>query len=131
MSAPDWQLTSPLYAGNAAYLDQFSDAALAPWLAQPLPGMAAESDLAQVAVLRLINAYRYLGIGQADLDPLRRFESPPIPELDPAHYGLTESDLTQEFETGSLFGVGRATLADILQRLKNAWNALSSFLSVP
>ncbi len=121
MSAPDWQLTSPLYAGNAAYLDQFSDAALAPWLAQPLPGMTAGSDLAQVAVLRLINAYRYLGIGQADLDPLRRFESPPIPELDPAHYGLTESDLTQEFETGSLFGVGRARLADILQRLKNAY----------
>ena len=40
MSAPDWQLTSPLYAGNAAYLEQFGDAALAPWLAQPLPGAA-------------------------------------------------------------------------------------------
>ncbi len=121
MSAPDWNLTSPLYAGNAAYLEQFSDDALASWLNKPLPGTASGSDLAQVAVLRLINAYRYMGIGQADLDPLRRFELPSIPELDPAHYGLTEADMSREFETGSLFGVGRATLADILQRLKRAY----------
>ena len=121
MSAPDWHQTSPLYAGNAAYLEQFSDDALAPWLAQPLPGAAAASDAAQVAVLRLINAYRYLGVRQADLDPLRRFEPPPTPELDPAHYGLTEADLGREFDTGSLFGVDRTTLADILQRLNNAY----------
>ncbi len=121
MSVPDWHLTSPLYAGNAAYLAQFGDDALAPWLTQPLPGTAAGSDAAQVAVLRLINAYRYLGVRQADLDPLRRFEPPPTPELDPAHYGLTEADLTRAFETGSLFGVARTTLADILQRLNNAY----------
>jgi 2-oxoglutarate dehydrogenase E1 component len=117
----DWQLTSPLYAGNAAYLEQFGDGALAPWLTQPLPGAAAASDATQVAVLRLINAYRYLGVRQADLDPLRRFEPPPTPELDPEHYGLTEADLTREFETGSLFGVERTTLADILQRLRTAY----------
>ncbi|OZA27291.1 MAG: 2-oxoglutarate dehydrogenase E1 component, partial [Hydrogenophilales bacterium 17-61-9] len=121
MSTSDWHLTSPLYAGNAAYLEQFGDDALAPWLAQPLPGTAPGSDATQVAVLRLINAYRYMGVGQADLDPLRRFESPPIPELDPAHYGLTEPDLSCEFETGSLFGVGRATLSDILRRVKSAY----------
>jgi len=121
MNKPDWHLTSPLYAGNAAYLEQFGDDALAPWLQQPLPGAPAASDAAQVAVLRLINAYRYLGVRQAELDPLRRFEPPPSPELDPAHYGLTEADLTREFETGSLFGVGRTTLADILQRLNSAY----------
>ena len=122
MSAPDWHLTSPLYAGNAAYLEQFGDDALTPWLMQSLPGAAAAgADAAQVAVLRLINAYRYLGVRQADLDPLRRFEPPPTPELDPAHYGLTEADLTREFETGSLFGVERTTLADILQRLNSAY----------
>ena len=121
MSASDWHLTSPLYAGNAAYLEQFGDEALAPWLAQPTGGAGSQSDVAQVAVLRLINAYRYMGVGQADLDPLRRFEAPPIPELDPAHYGLTEADLAREFETGSLFGVGRATLADILKRIRSAY----------
>ena len=121
MSTSDWNLTSSLYAGNAAYLEQFGDDALTPWLNQPFPGAAVSSDVAQVAVLRLINAYRYLGVGKAELDPLRRFEPPPVPELDPAHYGLTQADMTREFETGSLFGVNRTTLADILQRLKNAY----------
>ncbi|MHB1188569.1 2-oxoglutarate dehydrogenase E1 component [Thiobacillus sp.] len=121
MSAPDWSRTSPLYAGNAAYLEQFGDDALAPWLTQPLPGTAPASDAAQVAVLRLINAYRYLGVRRADLDPLRRFEPPSTPELDPAHYGLTDADMSREFETGSLFGVERSTLDDILRRLNAAY----------
>jgi 2-oxoglutarate dehydrogenase E1 component len=121
MNAPDWRLTSPLYAGNAAYLEQFGDDALAPWLSQPLPGAAVASDAAQVAVLRLINAYRYLGVRQAELDPLRRFEPPPTPELEFEHYGLTDADLTREFETGSLCGVERTTLADIMQRLRSAY----------
>ena len=121
MSTPDWSPTSPLYAGNAAYLEQFGDDALAPWLTQPLPGAAPASDAAQVAVLRLINAYRYLGVRKAELDPLRRFEPPPTPELDPEHYGLTEADMSREFETGSLFGVERTTLADILQRLRASY----------
>ena len=121
MNSPDWLPTTPLYAGNAAYLEQFGDDALAPWLTQPLPGAAGGSDAAQVAVLRLINAYRYLGVRRADLDPLRRFEPPPTPELDPAHYGLSEADLGREFETGSLFGVDRTSLSDILQRLNSAY----------
>ena len=79
MSAPDWQLTSPLYAGNAAYLEQFGDDALAPWLAQPLPGATPASDATQVAVLRLINGYRYLGGGRAHLHPLPPLPPPPTP----------------------------------------------------
>ncbi|AAZ97141.1 2-oxoglutarate dehydrogenase, E1 component [Thiobacillus denitrificans ATCC 25259] len=121
MSAPDWLSTSPLYSGNAAYLEQFGDAALAAWLGRPVSAATDESDAAQVAVLRLINAYRYLGVRQAALDPLRRFEPPSTPELDPAHYGLTDADLTREFDTGSLFGVERTTLDDILQRLRSAY----------
>ena len=121
MSASDWSQTTPLYAGNAAYLETFDDAALAPWLDLPLPGVACASDAAQVGVLQLINAYRYLGVRKADLDPLRRFEPPPTPELDPGHYGLTEADLDREFETGSLFGVERATLREILRRLRAAY----------
>jgi 2-oxoglutarate dehydrogenase E1 component len=121
MRASDWHPSSPLYAGNAAYLEQFGDDALAAWLAASLPHAAGAADGAQIAVLRLINAYRTLGVRRADLDPLRRFDLPPAPELDPAHYGLTESDLGREFETGSLFGVDRTTLTDILQRLQSAY----------
>ena len=121
MSAPDWLPSSPLYSGNAAYLEQFGDDALAPWLRQSLSVRDERDVHAQVAVLRLINAYRYLGVRQADLDPLRRFDLPPTPELDPEHYGLTDADLPREFETGSLFGVARTTLADILDRLRTAY----------
>jgi 2-oxoglutarate dehydrogenase E1 component len=122
MRASDWLPTSPLHAGNAAYLEQFGDAALAPWLAEPLPQTAdGASDAAQIAVLRLINAYRYLGVRRADLDPLRRFEPSPTPELDPASYGLSEADLERAFDSGSLFGVGRAPLADILKRVQDAY----------
>ncbi len=121
MSAHDWHRTAPLYAGNAAYLEEVGDDVLAPWLARPLPGEAHHADAAQVAVLRLINAYRYLGVRKADVDPLSRFEPPPTPELDPAHYGLGDADLAREFETGSLCGIERTTLADILQHLHRAY----------
>jgi 2-oxoglutarate dehydrogenase E1 component len=121
MSTSDWQSSSPLYAGNLAYLEALADGAVAPWLQQPLPGETQCSDAAQIAVLRLINAYRYLGVRKAALDPLRRFEPPPTPELDPEHYGLTDADRGRAFDTGSLFGVGRATLADILERLNASY----------
>jgi 2-oxoglutarate dehydrogenase E1 component len=121
MNASDWHPSSPLYSGNAAYLEQFGDDVLAPLLGRPLAGASRSDTQAQVAVLRLINAYRYLGVRQADLDPLKRFDLPPTSELDPEHYGLTEADLSREFETGSLFGVERTTLADILQRLRTAY----------
>src|SRR5262249_55767307 len=42
----------------------------------------------QVSVLQLINAYRFLGLRHANVDPLKRFPKPEIPELEPAYYGL-------------------------------------------
>ena len=56
----------------------------------------------QVAVLQLINAYRFRGHRQADLDPLKQYERPHVPELDPAYHGLTDADLDGNFNTGSL-----------------------------
>ena len=58
----------------------------------------------QVSVLQLINAYRFLGVRHANVDPLKRFEKPDVPELDPAYYGLTEADMDLVFNTGSLVG---------------------------
>ncbi|MDP2828852.1 MAG: 2-oxoglutarate dehydrogenase E1 component [Sulfuricellaceae bacterium] len=75
----------------------------------------------QVKVLQLINAYRFLGARHASVDPLQRFERPHIPELELAHYELSENDLTTEFETGSLIGMGKATLAQILAMLRETY----------
>ena len=72
-------------------------------------------------MLQLINAYRFLGARHADLDPLKRQEKPYIPELDPAHYGLTESDMDTVFNTGSLVGPGQMTLREILNAVKETY----------
>ncbi len=75
----------------------------------------------QAAVLRLINAYRYRGHQRADLDPLKMQERPPVEDLDPASHGLTEADMNTEFDTGSLYGLAKAKLRDIIALLKKVY----------
>ncbi len=75
----------------------------------------------QISVLQLINAYRFLGVRHANLDPLKRQEKPYIPELNPAHYELIESDMNTVFGTGSLIGPARAPLRDILETLQQTY----------
>jgi 2-oxoglutarate dehydrogenase E1 component len=86
-----------------------------------------EPDLAvatkQVHVQSLIAAYRTLGSRWADLDPLKRQDRPPIPELDPAFYGLTEADLDQVFSaSNTYFSKSQTmTLRDILKSLRDTY----------
>ena len=83
---------------------------------------AATSDGKQVKVLQLINAYRFLGNRWAQLDPLKRSERPSIPELEPSHYGFTEADLGQVFQTGSFAAVsGEATLREVLEACRQTF----------
>ncbi|ARO87426.1 2-oxoglutarate dehydrogenase subunit E1 [Nitrosospira lacus] len=79
------------------------------------------SERKQISVLQLINAYRFLGVRHANLDPLKRQEKPYIGELNPGHYGLTESDLDTVFGTGSLIGPARASLREILEVLQQTY----------
>jgi 2-oxoglutarate dehydrogenase E1 component len=91
--------------------------------AAPAAGGDFDADVhrKQVSVLQLINAHRFLGHRQADLDPLNQHERPEVPELDPAHHGLTESDLDKVFNTGSLFGPAEAKLRDILHIVRSTY----------
>ncbi|VAW85109.1 2-oxoglutarate dehydrogenase E1 component [hydrothermal vent metagenome] len=75
----------------------------------------------QVAVLQLINAYRFRGHQEAKIDPLSLKESAALPDLVPAFHGLSESDMGTVFNTGSLSGVEQATLRDILQHLRETY----------
>jgi 2-oxoglutarate dehydrogenase E1 component len=77
----------------------------------------AEFERKQVFVLQLVNAYRFLGVRAANLDPLNRHTKPVIAELDPAHYGLAEADMETTFDTGSLMTGVRITLREILRLL--------------
>ncbi len=82
---------------------------------------AAPSD-AQVKVLQLITAYRFLGNRWANLDPLKRQERPAVAELDPSYYGFTEADLGQSFRTGSFAAVPEpATLREILEGCRQTY----------
>ncbi|MBT8447453.1 MAG: 2-oxoglutarate dehydrogenase E1 component [Gammaproteobacteria bacterium] len=75
----------------------------------------------QVAVLQLINAYRFRGHRRALLDPLEQYDRPDVPELDPAYHGLTDSDLDLTFNTGSLHGPAEATLREILDTVRRTY----------
>jgi 2-oxoglutarate dehydrogenase E1 component len=86
------------------------------------PTSAAQAQVAkQIAVLQLINAYRFQGCRHARLDPLGRQERPAIPELDPGFYGLTDADMPTVFSTGTLVALPQATLSDILAMLRETY----------
>ncbi|MBA3998343.1 MAG: 2-oxoglutarate dehydrogenase E1 component [Candidatus Accumulibacter sp.] len=79
-------------------------------------------DKKQVGVLQLINAYRFLGTRWANLDPLKRMPRPALPELEPAHYGLTDADLNSTFNSGSFKAVPEhAPFGQIFDALKETY----------
>src|SRR6188768_3494288 len=88
---------------------------------------ASSEDLAiarkQVYVQSLIAAYRSLGSRWADLDPLKRQERPKIPELEPAFYDLSESDMDISFSaTNTYFTTAeQMTLRQIVQALRETY----------
>jgi len=77
----------------------------------------------QVHVQSLIAAYRSLGARWADLDPLKRQERPKIPELEPAFYDLSESDMDITFSaTNTYFTTAEhQTLREIVQALRETY----------
>ncbi|HEX8964516.1 MAG TPA: 2-oxoglutarate dehydrogenase E1 component [Rhodocyclaceae bacterium] len=86
------------------------------------PPRSTAPNEAQVKVLQLINAYRFLGNRWANLDPLKRQERPNLAELEPSYYGFTEADLGQTFRTGSFVGLSEsATLREILEACRQAY----------
>ncbi len=83
------------------------------------PSAIASPQVAEkhARVLRLIHAYRARGHRIAGSNPLGN-EISYFPELDPAQYGLDESDLDQFFFAGDLPGGPIQTLGQILDRLR-------------
>jgi 2-oxoglutarate dehydrogenase E1 component len=80
-----------------------------------------EQHRKQTAVLQFINAHRFLGSRVADLDPLHRRDPGHVPELDLAYYGLSEADLDNVYNTGSLVGPDRASLREIVQAVRSTY----------
>ncbi|MCE9678989.1 2-oxoglutarate dehydrogenase E1 component [Shewanella sp. AS1] len=73
----------------------------------------------QVKVLQLINAYRFRGHQNANLDPLGIWKRETVSELDPAFHGLSGEDMDVEFNTGSFaYGGDTMKLRDLAAALK-------------
>lgn len=79
-------------------------------------------DSKQVKVLQLINAFRFRGHQNANLDPLGLWKQEPVPDLDPAFHNLTKDDFDETFNVGS-FAIGRETmpLGELLETLKRIY----------
>ncbi len=85
----------------------------------PAPAPADEKAL---KVLQYIRAHRVMGSRYSQLDPLKRLERTPVPELELSYYGLTEADMDREFSPGSWQGAsGSMKLRDIVAAVKKTY----------
>lgn len=86
-------------------------------------GIDSAAAQKQAGVLRLINYYRVRGHQVADLDPLGMYQSPSIPDLDPAFHGLAKSDMDSLFNTGSLFAADELPLREIIKLCQRVYTS--------
>ena len=82
----------------------------------------AEMGRKRTAVQQLIAAYRNVGQRWADLDPLKRTERPPIPELEPSFYGFADADQETVFDiSNTFFGKDRMSLRELMNALRETY----------
>lgn len=105
-------------AGQDQLLDP-GEALLARNHAETVTSPTARDTLAeqQDRVTQLVHAYLVRGHLAAAIDPLKLLH-PIHPELDPAFYGFTDTDLNERFYAGGMSGTGFLTLREILERLR-------------
>ena len=83
-----------------------------------------EASTKQVRLLQWINAYRFRGYTQANLDPLNyyRWKTSSVPELDYHHHGFSEADLNETMTVGKyVFGKDTMKFSDLEKALKETY----------
>ncbi|MCW5589083.1 MAG: 2-oxoglutarate dehydrogenase E1 component [Legionellales bacterium] len=110
-----------LDVSHAAIRDYFRELSRQPQASVAVASGDVEQVRKQTQVMNLINAYRSFGHHAADLDPLKLTQRVAIPALDLAYHGLSASDLTRVFNTGTLAGQENASLQTILDALQKTY----------
>jgi 2-oxoglutarate dehydrogenase E1 component len=105
---------------HSAVIAAFERAARNP---QPAAAVAQPAaDAKALKVLQYIRAHRVLGSRYSQLDPLKRLERTPVPELELSYYGLTDADMDREFSPGSWQGAtGSMKLRDLVAAVKKTY----------
>jgi 2-oxoglutarate dehydrogenase E1 component len=104
---------------HSAVIAAFERAARNP---QPAAAAALPSDAKALKVLQYIRAHRVMGSRYSQLDPLKRLERTPVPELELSYYGLTDADMDREFSPGSWQGAtGSMRLRDLVGAVKKTY----------
>ena len=108
---------------HAPVVESFAQRAKANAFALKASSADLEVARKQVHVQSLVAAYRNVGARWADLDPLKRTERPRIPELEPAFYDLTESDMDITFSAANTYfsKSEHMSLREILQALRETY----------
>jgi len=87
----------------------------------PRSCVAADRARSQSQVNMLIRAYRTRGHLVARSNPLAKPSIDCCPDLAPAVFGLSPTDMDQVFDTGGLAGVSRAALGEIIALLQDIY----------
>ncbi len=100
---------------HSAIRDEFKELAKQPARSVVIGG----TDAKQVKVLQLINAFRFRGHQNANLDPLGLWQRDRVRDLQLSHHELSETDFDNEYKVGS-FAVGQESmkLGEVYKALK-------------
>ncbi|MFT4869836.1 MAG: 2-oxoglutarate dehydrogenase E1 component [Colwellia sp.] len=84
--------------------------------------VSSGGDAKQVKVLQLINAFRFRGHQNSNLDPLGLWQRDKVSDLQLSHHDLSANDFDKEYNVGS-FAIGQDTmkLGDLYKALKNTY----------
>jgi 2-oxoglutarate dehydrogenase E1 component len=89
---------------HSKVIEAFENLAYTPTSTLVAQAAPAPGDDKYLKVLQYIRAHRVLGSRQSQLDPLKRLERMPVPELELSFYGFTDADMDREFSPGSWQG---------------------------
>jgi 2-oxoglutarate dehydrogenase E1 component len=115
-----WQKGGAKDVAHSPVIAAFEQQARHPQASAPAP--AASADAKSLKVLQYIRAHRVMGSRYSQLDPLKRMERTPVPELELSYYGLVDADMEREFSPGSWQGTaGPMKLRDLVSAVKKTY----------